>query len=336
MYDVLSPESLDAFYNEGFVRTGIQLSDRLLDRIQHFFGHLPPSSSNWSYFRTRCLSHYDDLAGWQDLKSRAIRKFAPWIVHRQVRRDIYNKSIYGSSEILPAVLEACLARGLARHLGTLPLLVGHDIYLENSGNKRTVGFHHDGFGWEIFYQTGDDLTLYIPLQDLSADSGGRLFVERHPQQSSLHGDRNQFIKRFGDYCATVEGTTDFRGLVTRENILASPQRKQMAKEFKRLINGRYLLSPPSQESMRPVNAARGEVILFNNKYFHAIEPLNADICRKIYVVRLFPLYNTTMAPPATFLNRVPCNRFLLNGDRATVEAIDPERASLPFCELPSS
>ena len=50
--------------------------------------------------------------------------------------------------------------------------MGHDIYLEKTPNHSGFHYHEDGFSWEIFYQTGDDLTLFIPLCDLNKETGG--------------------------------------------------------------------------------------------------------------------------------------------------------------------
>jgi len=74
--------------------------------------------------------------------------------------------------------------------------------------------------------------------------------------------------------------------------------------------------------MNPIDAVEGEVILFNNKCFRDVEAWNLDIHRAIYIVRCFPLYDLGLAPPTTFLNEVPCNRFVIDDCRGTVRAIN--------------
>lgn len=190
MKDVLSEKALHALHEEGFVRTGILLPELLIHRICSLYNSMPASLSNWHYFLTSSLSNYSDIKNWNDFKTRFVRKLMPWRVQRHVREKIYDKSIFGSSEVLQPVLEECIRQGLASHFGKIPLLVGHDTYLENSRHKTTFGYHTDSFGWEIFYQTGDDVTAYIALQDLNAQSGGRLYVEHHANKNMQYKDRN--------------------------------------------------------------------------------------------------------------------------------------------------
>jgi hypothetical protein len=215
----------------------------------------------------------------------------------------------------------------------IPLLVGHDIYLESTKKKRTFGFHSDGFGSEIFFQTGDDLSLYIPLHDLKESTGGRLFVERQANRSVWHKDRNNWIRKFANYCRK-RGATDHNGLVSRQAILDSPHRQAIASKFARVLHKRMSLPAPDKKKMNSIDAKRGEVIIFGNKSFHAVEPWKLNLRRKIYVVRLFPLYDMKMAPPTTFLNDAPCNRFVVDGRRGTFKAIDCDTDVLEFAPIP--
>ena len=203
----------------------------------------PASDSNWVFFELDSLSDFGPR-GWRPLARRIARKLAPWIVHLHIRRNLYRKTIFGSSRVLPRFLQECLDQGLARYLGNIPLLVGHDIYLEHDRNQATFGCHSDGFGWSIFFQTDDDLSLYVPLQDLTESSGGRLLVERHPKKSVLYEGRNQAITRFAETCRKYHATNP-SGLVTREAVEQSPNRERLAEEFERLFSRRLGLPKPA-------------------------------------------------------------------------------------------
>ena len=76
----------------------------------------------------------------------------------------------------------------------------------------------------------------------------------------------------------------------------------------------------------------GEVVIFNNKNFHAVEPWKLDAPRRNYIIRTMPLYDLGMAPSATFLNGVPCNRYqLING---RLSAVDPRDNGFEFHPIP--
>ena len=108
----------------------------------------------------------------------------------------------------------------------------------------------------------------------------------------------------------------------------------MAREYMRLLGERNALPIPDMGKMRPIDAVRGEVILFNNKNYHAVETWKRNESRKNYIIRLFPLYDMRMEPPATFLNNVPCNRFVFKGKQGKLENFDPERDPIKFSEVP--
>ncbi len=333
MKGVLSDKALDELNENGFARTGIYLPAPLLTNIRETYEGLPASGSNWGFFELNSLAN-SGARSWRKLPRRIARKLAPWLVHLHIRRNVYSKSIYGSSEVLPLFLQECMYQGLADYLGNIPLLVGHDIYLEHDRDHATFGCHNDGFGWSIFFQTDDDLSFYVALQDLTESSGGRLLVERHPKRSVLYEDRNQAICEFAAYCRKHHAT-NHSGLVTREAVEQSPNRQDIADEFGRLFGRRAALRPPGRADMNPIDAIEGEVVLFNNKYFHDIEPWNRDTHRSVYIVRCFPFYDLGLAPPVSFLNRVPCNRFVIHGVQGAFNPIDCENEQLLFVALPS-
>jgi len=328
---VLGDKGLRELNETGFVRTGIVLPGSVVSRVYEMYRRMPASDSNWSFFELNSLAN--EVQGWRGTARQLVRNWAPWLVHFRVRKTIYDKSIYGSSDALPIVLRECLSQGLAGYLGDIPLLVGHDIYLEHDRHKSTFGFHEDGFGWDIFFQTGDDLSLYIPLQDLTEGTGGRLVVERHANKSVRYGERNEMMRRFAAYCREHEAV-DHRGLVTREAVQESPNRHIIARELVRLIRQRGSLPTPSAEVMHPIDAVEGEVILFNNKCFHNVEAWNLDAHRAIYIVRCFPVYDLGLAPPSTFLNDIPCNRFVIDGCRGTLRAINCDMDMPHFVPVP--
>ena len=325
MNGILSDKARHDWERNGYIRTGINLSEDLISGIAGHYRSLPSSASNWSYFLTRSLSHCNE-SKWKSM----VRVLRAQTIHRRVRKTVYDKSIYGTSPLIKPVVNYCLEAGLTRHLADTPLMVGHDIFLESDGSKKTFGYHEDNFGWEIFFQTEHDITLFIPLHDLSKESGGRLIVESDPGRNDRHQDRNAWIRAFAEKCRSM-GALDKQGRVTRNAIMASPHRREIAKEYNRLILLRsQALLHPELEQMSPINMKAGEVILFNNKNFHDVEPWNLPSYRSIYIIRTIPLFDNGIYPSSNFLNNSPCNRSMLLPESSEQIEIDVEIDPLPF------
>ncbi len=328
MEKILSNQALEGFNRDGYVRTNIRLSQTLTDEIRRHFKQVSPQASNWSFFYLNSLHQYA-LPRWQILLFRLKKMLAAKALHKAILGRQYDKTIFGSTDLLPSVLNECIANNIGTNLGDVPLLVGHDIYLENSRDRTSFGFHEDGFGWDSFYQSGDDLSFYIPLVDLTEETGGRLHVEQNGDKTVRYRDWNRRILEFAEFCQSV-GSVDQRGLVTKEAILQSNHRKRIAIRFTEIIDGRKNIPRPQPEQLQPINFKAGEVILFNNKRYHDIEPWLAEHRREVYIIRCVPLYDLGLAPPSHFLNKVPCNRYLLKDRGRTLIPFSPD-AELPTC-----
>ena len=120
---VLNDSVLAEYRENGFVRTGIHVPTELLSRVHATYKAMPSSASNWSYFGTTSLDKSISGKGRARLRWHLVRKFAPWVLHLHTRLVLYRKAIFGSSDALPDVLEACLDQGLAGCLGAIPWAV---------------------------------------------------------------------------------------------------------------------------------------------------------------------------------------------------------------------
>lgn len=332
MRSCLSESAFQEFRQAGCVRPGIRLPEATLNQIRRHYDAVPAGQSNWHCFLIhQILDRGPGLRGrLRRLFSRVDRRWTHWIGPRLAywlgpdwSRKLYTKSLYSSSELLTLVLGHCLACGLADHLSGIPFLVGHELYLESNPSTKTFGdlnqVHHDGFVWDMFYQTGDDLSLYIPLHDLNEETGGRLMVEPNPVASSLYPSRNSRLVEFADFCRDL-GVPQQDGQITREAILNSPHRRQIGEEYHAMEARLARLPAPGREELLPLSAQAGEVVMFNNKLFHDVEPWHRTDSRAIYVIRLIPLYRVGLAPPTVFLNNIPCNRLRLDSARGRIEA----------------
>ena len=336
MKAVLSQEAYAMFRSQGYVRTGLILPEEMLEQVGVSYAGVPASSSNWSFFETNAIARSDHGSRKAWLK-RALKNLVPWFGDGGRTSVLYEKTLYGSTEMLPLVLQHLLNGGLTSHLGEVPFLAAHDILLESTRDHHSFGFHDDGFGWDIFFQTGDDLTVYVALQDMDAATGGRLGVERSPEESVLFASRNRSVQDFAQFCRE-QGAPMKHGKVTREGAEKCRGRRRIADEFHRLYKERNLRTRVHYRDVRMswIDMVRGEVILFNNKLFHDVEPWKMDSPRSVYVIRCLPLYDMGLWPPVDFLNRVACNRYLLDSEQGEVRPFDVERDQIPFVECPAS
>ena len=322
MDNILSDTALEEINRYGYVRTQLRLPAPLIGQIRSHFHGIAPRASNWSFFYTNSLHQYA-LTRWQRLLFGMKKTFTAKALHKAILGDRYDKTVFGSTDLLPLVLNECITNDIGSFLGDVPLIVAHDIYLENGRDKASFGFHEDGFGWDNFYQSGDDLSFYIPLVDLTEETGGRLYVEQNGDKTVRYRDWNRRILEFSEFCQSV-GAVDERGLVTKESILKSSQLKRIAQQFIKITDGRKHLPKPEPEELKPIDFKAGEVVLFNNKRYHDIEPWLADHLREVYIIRCVPLYDIGLAPPSHFLNDVPCNRYLVNDQGRTLMPFTPE------------
>ena len=316
MHKVLSSDALEEFNANGFVRPGIVLPALLLQQIRDSYANIPPASSNWSYFEDNTIRR---KGLWLGLKASVRRGLRSLQRRRVSSATLYEKTLYGSTKCLPTILQWCLDAGLGRKLGEIPFLAGHDLLLEGGKSDQNFGFHDDGFGWDIFFQTGDDLTIYVAFQEMNAETGGRLCVERSPEDSILFQDRNAYIQRFAQFCRE-QGALDAKGRVTREAAEGCRSRNRIAAEYERIAQARKIRisSHYRNVEMSKIDLVEGEVILFNNKLFHDVEPWKRNTLRGAYIIRCFPFYDMGLHPPSQFLNQVDCNRYILESGQRPV------------------
>ena len=336
MRTILSEASYAEFQSQGFVRTGLMLPEADLDQIRALYRSMPASLSNWSYFDSKAIARPGEPGRKARLK-RLLRSWIPGRGHPSTSPKVYEKSIYGSTELIPVVLRALLERGLKEHLRGVSFLAAHDILLEGTKHDHNFGFHDDGFGWDIFFQTGDDVTVFIALQDMNEQTGGRLSVERHPEESILFAERNRSIQAFARYCKD-QGAGLKDGRVTREGAETCRRRKRIADEYRRMGEERNLRTRQNYRKveMSTIDMKQGEVILFNNKLFHDVETWKNSSHRSVYIIRCLPLYEMGLCPPQKFLNDVDCNRYILDGEAGEVRPIDLNTETPTFVACPSS
>lgn len=334
MESILSATALDEYGWNGFFRPGIMLPAALTDRIKEVFRSPDAKGSNWSHFRTLAPRSAGPL-GYRLTNRLASSEWRPRNrrIHRTIRRDTYVRNYFGTSELLLPVLNECMAQGLGKQFKENHLLVSHDYFLENSSNQGGFGPHEDGWNVETFYETDDDLALYVQLQDVTEATGGRLMVDPGFRKRTAFRDRNLVLKHVSDLCEDA-GCLDDDGYADRETVKRCDA---VLKPALQLTMARMSRPGPPLHDLTPIDAREGELILFNPKNFHCNEAWASrnTANRMIYAIRLMPIYDVRLRPPMSFLNRSPCNRYVLDTREGILLPMDNQPEQLRRYCIPS-
>jgi hypothetical protein len=344
MDNIFNADAWEEFRGKGFVKPGITLSPTTLDAVRELIRSPRTKGSPVSSFRLHADGRVGEglygahsgqrIRNWMTLALRPIvARHFPSLIHRHFsQRNFYSRTCYPASDVLPTVLDEFMALGLAKQLTANHMLTGHDLFLENSSDQKGFGLHADPWSLEIFYSTDDDVSAYIQLQDVNEQTGGRLMVDPTFETSLRFRHRNRMMKEFSEICEKL-GSIDDDGNASREVVLRS---KAARNEFRRLRSEWEALPRPKSEDLSPVDARAGEVTLFSNRHFHSTEPWASHnkVNRSVYIVRCMPIYDVKLQLPSSFLDGVPCNRFVLDPKNERVLPIDPQTNVLQRYGIP--
>ena len=325
---VLSEAAHREFHENGYIRPHIRLPAELLQRMQAHFDGI--RVNNWECFRTCDVANQPTYNTW----FHRLKKYRYDRKSKQYSRDKYHKAIFDSSPFIPEVVGHCVAHGLGDALGPIPFLLNHDVYLEADAVKKPFDIHEDTWMTSVFYNTDDDLSLFIPFHDVNEQTGGRLCVERDQEKFTGLPELNFTIHQLAEHCRRL-GAVDEHGRVTRDAILNSPHLIRLQQSVSKVNEVRRSVMPePTKEEVFPMDAKAGEVLIFNNKRYHGVEDWRADFRRRVYVIRLVPLYDIGLHPPSTFLDDRPCNLHIYNAGSGVIRPISCDTEPLPYIGIP--
>tara|TARA_E500000178_G_scaffold290073_1_gene293433 strand:+ start:293 stop:1294 length:1002 start_codon:yes stop_codon:yes gene_type:complete len=328
--NILTQQAYEQIIQNGYFQPGIILSQHILDQLQQVFLNTPKKNTNVGYHWVSSIDTYTSSNTAKEFFTKFInRKFPAINGRKHMTHNAYNKWVHGSSQALPIFWQACIQQGIVSAAIQKSLLISHDIIAENNINDSMFPMHYDGFSWSLFYQSGDDLTFYVPLQDLNEQSGGRILVERNVDQSENYHSRNSDIAEFSRRCHDAVKPNE-SGWLMRKSAELSRSVDQVAEAHRQLIMARSARQIPSVQDMSIINAKAGEVFIFNNKNYHAIEPWKLSSKRLNYIVRTLPLYDFALQPPQHFLGTAKCNRYIFNQAKNCLEPFDVNARALYY------
>jgi hypothetical protein len=319
MFDVLKEHHFHDHYNNGFVETNMTLPDTLVDEIrQHYLakakGHndFPKffvNNEHQAYLEGRTIGMV--LNAFPTMGKNLVKKFYD---------RAYDKAVYCDQVFVERVLEHLLQNGFGKFFKTRYMVAAYDMYLRNNHHSPAAGIHTDLPNFHHFYETENDLSIYIPLVDLDQDNGGRLSVL---PEAKLKVPGNVLLKLLYEHFSKNQQCVDEKGYIDPGAIdpsaitafAKSKPHQDLMNIYKGVIG---LAKSQYANEFRKTVETRGKVLIFSNKNFHAAEPWkNEQLDREIYVIRMFPIYDAKIKLPRQ-LHGTLVNNFLIDMEEGVV------------------
>lgn len=323
MLDILQDRYFHEHYSSGFVKTDISLPDDLVNVIkQHYLSKAKGHNDFPKFFVKNEHQAY--------LEGRALGFLLntfPGIAKKMVKAlydKSYNKAVYCEQACIESVLAYLLKNDFQRFFKTRYIVVSYDMYLRNSHKSPAAGIHTDLPNFHHFYETENDLSLYIPLVDLDDENGGRITVL---PESNLKVPGNVLLKLLTEYFGSNPNCIDEDGYIDPDKISApalaafikSKPHQDLMTTYKGVIG---LAKKQYSNAFRKTNESKGTVLLFNNKNFHAAESWkNEDMDREVYVIRMVPIYDTKIRLKRN-IHGALVNNILLDMELGTLHRYD--------------
>jgi hypothetical protein len=323
MLDILKEPHFKEHYRNGFLETGISLPDGLVDDIKAHYGAISAGHNDFPKFFVN-NEHQAYLEGkalgfvlntFPGLGRNLVKKFYD---------KAYHKAVYCEQAYIGKILDHLLANDFQRFFRTRYIVAAYDMYLRNDHQCPAAGIHTDLPNFHHFYETENDLSLYIPLVDLDEENGGRITVL---PESKLKVPGNVLLKLLYEHFSRDPACVDEDGYIDPERIRpeaisafagSAPHQDLMTvyKGVNALARKQYA------DQFKSTTETRGKVVMFNNKNFHAAERWkNTQVDREVYVIRMFPLYDVRIRLKRQ-LHGTLVNNFLLDMEKGEVRRYD--------------
>lgn len=323
MLNILKEPYFSEHYKTGFVDTGIRLPDDLVARIRQNYAQLEDGHNDFpKFFVNNEHQAYLEgaMIGWL---LNTFRHYGRKMVARFYDKA-YRKAVYCNQTCLEPVLHYVLAAGLHHIFDARYLVAGYDMYLRNDDKCPPAGIHIDLPNFHHFYETENDLSLYIPLVDLDDENGGRISVL---PDSKLKPPGNVLLKMMVEHFSKTPAYLDQAGYIDPdlidEKAIQSFIKSAPHQTLMRLYQQtNQLAKQQHQEDFTRVDESAGNVLMFSNKNYHAAEQWrNSSVDREVYVVRLFPIYDVPIKL-RQHLHGALFNNYLIDTHRGSLEILN--------------
>ncbi len=326
MYALLKPDAVSEFLANGILRPNVSVPAQLVDEIRSCYNAIAARNDIGAYA-------YNAASQAARMATKSADGAAVTAITEEERKaDLdrridkkYRKSIYAEQQFIERVFEVIFARDVTRYFGARYLIVSHDIYLEHDRERTAFSLHADIPNFDHFYETENDLSILIPLVDFNEQNGGRIMIL---PESRMKVSSDALLLLLEDFFGTDPSALDENGYIDPEKIPADRLDRfkesegysafleyfaQSTAMAKRYYKHGHFAAPEAQ---------RGEIVLFNNRNFHAIEPWKRDeFDRALYLIRCLPVYDIKMRLPSRLHGKL-FNNFLVDLEERTVKRLD--------------
>ncbi len=326
MQNILTTQAFNEYFNNGYINTGVTLPDTLITAMKNHYKNVAEARNDYpQYFTDNEHQAYLESKVTGFLFS-LFPKLAKHMVSKLYSKS-YNKAIHLEQVFIEQICSTLLQHAFQHFFKTRYLVASYDIYLGNDHNHRSfIDIHSDIPNFHHFYETENDITLYIPLIDVNETNGGRLFILPE-SEAKLKVPGNILLKLFEDSFLKKPEYLDENGYIDSTKI--------NEKDFNTFINStdyqtlmkNYKISTDFvknyyKDAFVQKDWKAGEIVMFNNKTFHAAESWrNPDFNREIYMVRLLPVYDTKIQLKNT-LHGSPFNKYLIDTQEGSIQRYD--------------
>jgi ectoine hydroxylase-related dioxygenase (phytanoyl-CoA dioxygenase family) len=323
MFKVLKEKYFNEYYTTGFVDTDIVLPDGLVNEIREHYQKIQEGRNDFPNF----FVNNEHLAYMEGNEIGDLFTESPDIAKKMVKNlydQSYTKAVYREQVFIKKVCQYLLANGFQTFFKTRYLLAGYDMYLRSKYGQSEAGIHTDLPNFHHFYETENDLSIYIPLIDLDENNGGRITVL---PESQLKLPGNLFVKLLEQHFSKHSDYLDEQGYINPEQIpvdaindfIKSKSYQQLFTCYRNLTE---LAKTHYQDDFNSLEETMGKALLWNNKNFHAAENWkNKTRDREVYVIRLFPIYDTKIRLKSTLHGRL-FNNFLIDTETAEIQCFN--------------
>ncbi|ETX03780.1 MAG: hypothetical protein ETSY1_46130 (plasmid) [Candidatus Entotheonella factor] len=326
MYNIFKDKYFKEYYSNGFVETDTVLSHDLVDEIRAHYQAKAEGHNDFPKFFVN-NEHQIYLEG--EESGRAFSKLPKSVAHQKIRElydTSYSKAVYCEQVFMERVMTELLEKDFLRFFKTPYLIVSYDIYLTNDCNRPGAGIHTDPPNFHHFYETENDVTIYIPLVDLNDKNGGRISVL---PESKLKLSGNVLLKMMEEAFGGEQQWLDENGYIDPDKIDDKALSDFIkSRPYQRLIeHQRNVISMARQyytDEFTYINESKGRVLLWNNKNFHAAEAWKEkSFNREVYIIRCMPIYNTKIKLKNKLHGKL-FNNLLVHVKTGTLEKFDRE------------
>ncbi|MCK9395627.1 MAG: phytanoyl-CoA dioxygenase family protein [Methylobacter sp.] len=323
MQSILNSQYFNEYFTNGFIDTGVSLSDGLLEEMKSHYKNVAEVRNDYPQYFTK-NEHQAYLEG---KVTGFLFSLFPGMASRMVSKlygKSYNKAIHLEQAFIEKVCSQLLQQNFQRFFNTRFMVASYDIYLGNDHNHRSfIDIHSDVPNFHHFYETENDITIYVPLIDVNEDNGGRLAILPE-SKCKLKIPGNVLLKQFEDSFLADPDCLDENGYIDSDkidpgalkNFINSEPYKALMDNYK--ISTNFVRDYYADEFIKNDWKA-GQIVLFNNKTFHAAETWrNPEYNREIYMIRLLPIYDTKIQLKKT-LHGSRFNKYLIDTQTGSIQ-----------------